>query len=85
MGRLLQRALCVLVYKLFSVTGPLILVSWIPAEDQARFWGLRMTGTQQPDFTVSTVMSVSEALPTHETHSIFIRVRSRNLFRVIAV
>lgn len=71
-GRLLRRALCILVHELFSVTGPLILISWIPAEDQARFWGLRMTGTQQPDFTVSTMLSVLEALTTHKTHSIFL-------------
>lgn len=44
-----------------------------------------MTGTQHPDSTLSTMMSVVEALTTHETHSIFIRVRSGNSFQVTAV
>jgi hypothetical protein len=44
-----------------------------------------MIGSQQPDFTVSTMMSFLEVLTTCETHSIFIRVRSQNLLKVIAV
>lgn len=30
--RLLRRALCVLVHELFSFTGPLVLISWIPGK-----------------------------------------------------
>lgn len=31
-GRLLRRALCVSAHELFSFTGPLVLISWIPGK-----------------------------------------------------